>query len=134
MSRPDERKGPHAYKVQRWRIATNDEPQQTRATSPLVTKRPHGLIVSGVKREQPEQNLLETLRRIQSALDSIISPTASGLSHAIPSLPADSLLHLIHYNTFRGLYNNKIILGTATFSWEPPGTRHSIRTIRQCIP
>jgi hypothetical protein len=75
--------------------------------------------VSGVKQERPEHNLLETLRRNQSALDLIISSTASGQSHTILSLPADNLLHLIHYNTFRGLYNNKIILGTAAVSWEP---------------
>lgn len=107
-SRLNEKNGPKAYQVHRWRIDTNDQPQQISATAKADKEGPHS--VTGGS----ENHLLETLPRSQSTLGLKINPTASG-----QSLPADNLLHLIHYNTFRGLYNNKIILGTATVSWEP---------------
>jgi hypothetical protein len=45
-----------------------------------------------------------------------ITPTVSE-ERANSPLSADYLLHLIQYNVFRGLYNNKMTLGRSAVSW-----------------
>lgn len=65
-----------------------------------------------------------------SAAKTQITPTASEQHHPNPSLSADYLLHLIQYNVFRGLYNNKITLGRSAVSWTRDSQPASLDELR----
>lgn len=109
----------HAYRVHRWRIDTNDEPQQKPAASKPMKEGHNSPIAPGKSRRDSENSIFRSVPGNHSTLDLAINSRASCQSRIKQSLPADNLLHLIHYNTFCGLCNNKYILGTATISWEP---------------
>ncbi|KAJ5179287.1 hypothetical protein N7492_002497 [Penicillium capsulatum] len=52
----------------------------------------------------------------QLEAESTITPRARYTSPT-----TDQLLHLIQYNAFRGLYSNKVTLGTKAIAWSPEG-------------
>ena len=109
----------HAYRVHRWRIHANDEPQQDPAASKTMKETYNNPIAPEKSQRDSKHSILESVPRNHSTLGLDINSRATCQSRIKQSLSADNLLHLIHYNTFRGLCSNKYILGTATVSWEP---------------
>ncbi|KAF4218232.1 hypothetical protein CNMCM6805_000690 [Aspergillus fumigatiaffinis] len=85
------RSGRRPYRVDRWRIA-NDKPSQPRKTEWTSTN----------------ALAIRTSSQQTSAL-AILAESDSSLNIHFP-LPADHLLHLIHYNVYRALASNKDVL------------------------
>ncbi|KAJ5671934.1 hypothetical protein N7507_001061 [Penicillium longicatenatum] len=113
----------HDYQVRRWRI-DSDEPYQTHRKEGTDEAHCSYLIPS----VQEEQNNSTSDPYSDFGPDFPSAPVSAPI--ILPSVSvqffgpnispfADQVLHLIHYNAFRGFYRNKILLGRTAMSLSP---------------
>ncbi|KAJ6095880.1 hypothetical protein N7486_006626 [Penicillium sp. IBT 16267x] len=116
--------GKNAYQIRRWRI-DSDEPYQTHTRGKVTDETHRHHLISSTEKKSTKFTSYSALEfgpdsPSASVSDPIILPAASVQFYDPKIVPAaDQLLHLIHYNAFRGLYKNKILLGRTAISLSP---------------